>query len=115
MKNVAYIKRELFDRGRVVSIREQQEDKECATRVMKNFVYLVSQADAIPEEMEVPAIQVMKKISNETKTETFVFKVKGAIYVKENRFIYRIQYCHSLCVHLYWKNHVLSSKPVALA
>lgn len=115
MKNVAYIKRELVNRGRVVSIREHQEDKDCSTRVMKNFVYLVSPADAIPGEMDPPAIYITKKISAENKSEVFMFKVKGDIYVKEKRFIYRVQYCHSLCVHLFWKTHVLSSKPAALA
>jgi len=115
MKNVMYIKRELVDRGRVVSVREQHDEKDSVTRVMKNFVYLVSFADAIPKDLDTPEIHVTKKISAEDKTETFVFKVKGAIYVKENRFIYCVQYCHSLCVHLYWKTHVLSTKPAALA
>ena len=115
MKDVAYIKREMVDRGRVVSVREHSQDKDCETRVMKNFVYLVSWADAIPQEPEAPEIRITKKISAEDKTESFVFKVKGSIYVKEKRFIYRVRYCHSLCVHLYWKNHVLSTKPAALA
>ena len=115
MKNVAYIKRTLVDRGRVISIRENQSDKDCSTRVMKNYVYLVSNVDSIPQELEPPEVRVIKKIMAENKSEIFVFKVKGDIYVKEKRFIYRIRYCHSLCVHLFWKTHVLSTKPVALA
>ena len=115
MKNIAYIKREIVDRGRVVSIRENRDEKDSTTRVMKNFVYLVSMADMIPEAINPPVIHITKKISNESKSEVFVFMVLGEIFVKERRFIYRIQYCHSLCVHLYWKTHVLSTKPAALA
>jgi hypothetical protein len=115
MKNITYKKREFIDRGRAVSIRENSSDKECATRVMKNFVYLVSMADSIPEDIGAPQIRIIKKVVNEPKIETFLFRIKGEIFVKEKRFIYRVQYCHSLYVHLFWKNHVLSSKPAALA
>ncbi|NTV29183.1 MAG: hypothetical protein HGA80_03775 [Candidatus Omnitrophica bacterium] len=115
MKNVIYVKRDLVERGRVISIREQHADKDSSTRVMKNFVYLISREDAIPEEMDTPEVRVVKKITAEDKSEVFVFKVKGHIYVKEKRFIYKVQYCHSLCVHMIWKTHVLSTKPVALA
>ncbi len=115
MKRVTYIKREFVDRGRVVSIRENQDDKDCLTRVMKNFVYLVFHADAIPEDIPAPEISIVKQISSVKKTETFVFKVKGAVFVKEKRFIYCVKYCHSLCVHMFWKTHVLSTKPAVLA
>jgi hypothetical protein len=115
MKNILYKKREFVDRGRVVSIRENSADKECATRVMKNFVYLISRADQIPQEIGAPQIRIVKKVEGEPKVETFLFRIKGEIYVKERRFIFRVQYCHSLNVHIFWKNHVLSSKPAALA
>ena len=115
MKNVVYKKREFFGRGRVVSVRENYADKECCTRVMKNFVYLIARADQIPKDIETPRIKIVKKVNSAPRVETFMFRVKGEIYVKEKRFIYRVQYCHSLYVRLFWKTHVLSSKPAALA
>ncbi len=115
MKNITYKKREFIDRGRVVSIRENSADKDCTTRVMKNFVYLVSRIDQIPEEIEAPQIRIIKKLEGASRAESFLFRIKGEIYIREKRFIYRVQYCHSLHVHLLWKTHVLSSKPAALA
>lgn len=115
IRNVTYKKHEFPDRGRVISIRENSADKECATRVMKNFVYLVSRADEIPQNVPSPEIRMTKKVAEEGRCETFIFKVKGAIFVKEKRFIYRVDYSHGLTVHMNWKNHVLSSKPVTLA
>ncbi len=115
MKNITYKKRELIDRGRVVSIRENSADKECNTRVMKNFVYLISMADQVPDEVEAPQIRIVKRLQFEPKIETFLFRIKGEIFIREKRFIYRVQYCHSLYVRMFWKNHVLSSKPAALA
>lgn len=117
MKNVVYVKKELTGRtGRFVSIRELQRDKECETRIMKNFVYLVHRADILPDELPKPRINITKRIDTESQTEGFRFKVKGTVYMKQNRFIYRVDYCHSLFIRMVWKTHVLSSKgPVALA
>ena len=115
MKNIIYKKRDFIHPGRVVSIREQSADKECTSRVMKNFVYLISPADMIPENIGAPEIRIVKKMQTAPRIETFLFRIKGEIYVKEKRFIYRVQYCHSLNVHMFWKSHVLSSKPAALA
>ena len=117
MKDVLYLKKELSNRaGRYVSIRELQHDKECESRITKNFVYLVHRADMIPQELPKPRIDITKRIDTEAQTEGFRFKVKGTVYVKQNRFIYQVDYCHSLFIKMVWKTHVLSSKgPVALA
>ncbi|MBF0123359.1 MAG: hypothetical protein HQL21_08165 [Candidatus Omnitrophica bacterium] len=117
MKDVVYLKKELGHRaGRYVSIREFQSDKECESRITKNFVYLVHNADTIPQNLPKPRIDITKRIDTESQTEGFRFKVKGVVYMKQNRFIYRVDYCHSLFIRMVWKTHVLSSKgPVALA
>jgi hypothetical protein len=115
MKNVIYKKRELPHKGRAISIREQFADAESSTRVMKNFIYLISRVDEIPGKIPVPEIRVAKYIDTASKTEAFLFKVKGEIYVKEKRFNYRVSYSHSLFITMIWTTHVLSSKPAALA
>ena len=117
MKDVVYLKKELTNRvGRYVSIRELQHDKECESRITKNFVYLVKSADAIPQDLPKPRVDMTKRIDTELQTEGFRFKVKGTVYMKHNRFIYRVDYCHSLFIRMMWKTHILSAKgPVALA
>lgn len=114
MREVAYKKNDLSDsRGRVISIRENVADKDSVTRVVKNFIYLVTRADCVPEEIPQPEIRILKKIDTERHREGFVFKVKGVIYIKKNRFIFQIRYAHSLNVQILWKTHVLvPGKPV---
>jgi hypothetical protein len=116
MKNVTYRKRDLARfKGRFVAIREIHKEADCDTFIAKNFVYLLSRVDALPEQPPVPAIHVTKQIDTPKNTEIFRLKVKGEIFVARGRFIYRVEYCHSLKVRLLWKIHVLSSKPAALA
>ena len=114
MKRVSYKKNDLSrNRGRSISIRENIADKESDTRVVKNFVYLVTRVDAVPEVLPEPQIRILKKIDTERQTEGFVFKVKGVIYIKKNRFIFQIRYGHSLNIQILWKTHVLApDKPV---
>ncbi len=110
MKRVCYKKSDLSrNRGRAVSIRENIMDKESDTRVVKNFVYLVTRADAVPEDLPQPEIRILKKIDTERHREGFMFRVKGVIYVKKNRFIFQIRYAHSLNIQILWKTHVLAS------
>ena len=96
MKNVTYLKRDLSgNKGRVVSVRESLSTKECDSQIAKNYVYLVRSVDMIPEEIPSAQIYMDKKIETDTQKEGFRFKVKGAVYIKKNRFIYRVDYCHS--------------------
>lgn len=116
MKNVMYRKKDLVSRvGRAISLREAASDKESDTLVNKTFVYLVSRVDQIPQDIPAPQVFITKKIESEARREVFLFRVKGVVYMREHRFIYRVEYSHGLTVHLQWKTHVLSSKPAALA
>jgi hypothetical protein len=116
MKKVTYRKRDLARfRGRFVAIREIHRDTDCDTQIAKNFVYLLSRADQLPDKPPTPMIYVTKRIDTAANSEIFRLKVKGEIFVTRGRFIYRVEYCHSLKVRLLWKIHVLSSKPAALA
>lgn len=115
MKHVTYNKRDIAGKGRIVSIRELQEDKESVTRVVKNFVYFISRADSFPDKEAAPQIRLTKKIATGTHSEVFIFKVKGIMHVKERRLVFAVQYCHSLMVKLFWKSPAVASKPAALA
>lgn len=114
MKRLSYKKNNLSrSRGRTISIREHTTDKESDTLVVKNFVYLVTRVDAVPQELPQPEIRILKKVDTESRREGFVFRVKGVIYIKKNRFIFQIRYAHGLNIRILWKTHVLApDKPV---
>ena len=116
MKCVTYQKNDLSrNRGRSISIRENVADKDSDTRIVKNFVYLVTRVDAVPEVIPQPEIRILKKIDTDRRSEGLVFKVKGAIYIKKNRFIFQVCYGHSLNVQILWKTHVLAPGKPAVA
>jgi hypothetical protein len=117
MRQVAYSKQELDrNRGRVISVRESMADNNSETFVTKNFVYLVARVDSCPKDIPQPEIRIVKKIDRQENHEGFVYRVKGVVFVKKNRFMYQIRYAHSLNIKVLWKTHVLSmDNPVALA
>ena len=117
MRQVAYKKHDLaLNRGRVISVRENIAENDSDTSVVKNFVYLVTAADAVPKEIPQPEIRIIKRIDNQRHSERFIFRVKGVVFIKKNRFVYQIRYAHSLNIQILWKTHVLSmDNPVALA
>ncbi len=116
MKSKVYKKKDLGqNRGRVVSIREFRKDKDSETAVRKSFVYIVTRVDAVTEVIPAPDIRIVKCIENELKREVFLFRVKGVVFFKKKRFVYKVDYLHTLAIRMFWKTHVLSSKPAVLA
>ncbi|MEI8012550.1 MAG: hypothetical protein WCI27_08775, partial [Candidatus Omnitrophota bacterium] len=104
MKDVMYRKRDLArNRGRVVSVIENVTQHDNNTRVVKNFIYMVTRVDAVPKNPPSPKIRMMKGVDTLSRQERFVFKVKGVVYIKEKRFIFELKYCHSLNVDMQWK------------
>ena len=117
MRQVAYTKKQLaHNRGRSMSICENVADEDSKTSIVKNFIYLVTRVDSIPQDLPDPEIRILKKVDMKARTEEFLFKVKGTAYIKKNRFIFQVRYCHGLKISILWKTHVLSSeKPAVLA
>jgi len=116
MKNVIYSKKDLtHHRGRAISVREKADDKQCDTSIRKSFVYLVHRADTIPDKIPAPEVRVIKVIDSVSQREIFFLRVKGTVYFKQNRFIHRVDYMHSLLVRMLWKSHVLSSDSATFA
>lgn len=114
MKHIRYFKREMAKRrGRIVSVRENHEDQQCISRTMKNYVYLVTRVDALPSEAPDPEISVIKNIDTRFQKEFFYFRVKGVVFMRRKRFIYRVEYIHSLTVKMITKTHVLSESDTA--
>ena len=111
MKNVLHKTRVAFaNRIKMTKIIEDMEDKDCLTKVRKTFVYVLSTAVGEPQTLSEPVIKILKSFDTKTRDEKFSFRIKGVVYVNHNRRLIRVDYCHTLRIHLKWKTKVFSPK-----
>ncbi len=99
----------LNGRGKVISLREHVEEKECITDVRKNFIYLAKEAES-EEEKSVPQVHIAKSFDSVRGDEKFSFRVKGFFYVNHSRRLMKVAYCHTLKINLHWKSKTSSPK-----
>ncbi len=99
----------LMGRGKIISIRETNEDKQSTAFVRKNFIYVACEAD---EETTPPAphVHVEKSYDSITREERFAFRVKGFFFAYRNRRLMKIGYRHTLKIRLRWKTAPISPK-----
>ncbi len=106
----------LSGRGKMVSILECNEDKQCVSFVRKNFLYLAQEGEYYEETPCTPQVHVSKSYDNVTQEEKFCFRVKGFFFVHRSRRLVKIGYSHTLNVRLRWKSSSISpKKTVSLA
>ncbi len=111
MRDILYKKKEsLRHRRKMISIIEHSEDEQCRSAVHKSFVYIVTRADTIEKGIEKPEIFVRKNFNTKLQEERFAFRVKGCFYMSKDRFIFRVDFCHTLRVDIVWKNKAFSPK-----
>ena len=109
MKTIEYKKKySLKHRRKVISINENNEDKDCKTYVHKSFVYVVVQVPQMSEPLGEPHIFIRKNFSTQSQQETVFFKVKGAFYINRGRDIFKVHFCHALRIHIAWKHKIFS-------
>ena len=99
----------LHGRGKVITLREHAEEKECITDVRKNFIYLATEAQS-EEKQSIPRVHIQKSFDSVTQDEKFSFRVKGFFYVNHSRRLMKVDYCHTLKINLHWNAHVSSPK-----
>ena len=99
----------LQGRGKVISLREHTDEKECITDVRKNFIYLAQEADS-EEIQSIPQVHIKKSFDSVSRDEKFAFRVKGFFYVNHSRRLMKVDYCHTLRINLHWKVKVSSPK-----
>ena len=99
----------LQGRGKVITLREHAEEKECVTDVRKNFIYVSSEAQS-EEEQSIPQVHVKKSFDSVSHDEKFAFRVKGFFYVNHSRRLMKVDYCHTLRINLHWKTKSSSPK-----
>lgn len=114
MKQVLYKKRQsLKNRRKMIRLSERSEDKDCKTHVCKNFVYLVQRVSFIEGGMVLPQVYIKKSYDSKQKMERFSFRVKGSFYIRRDRVLLKVHFCHSLRIQIYWKSKEMAPKKTA--
>jgi len=114
MKDILYKKRQsLKNRHKVISISERSEDKDCKTHVRKSFAYMVSKTEPIDYGDGHPEIYIKKSFNSKTREERFSFKVKGFFFMNQRRSVLKVDFCHTLNIHIAWKKKAFSSNKSA--
>lgn len=99
----------LQGRGKVITLREHTDEKECITDVRKNFIYVATEAQS-EEKQSIPRVHIAKSFDSVRRDEKFLFRVKGFFYVNHSRRLMRVDYCHTLRINLHWKIKTSSPK-----
>ena len=99
----------LKGRGKVITLREHAEEKDCVTDVRKNFIYVATEAQS-EEKQPAPQVHIAKSFDSVRRDEKFSFRVKGFFYVNHNRRLMKVAYCHTLKINLHWKIKASSPK-----
>ena len=99
----------LQGRGKVITLREHAEEKECTTDVRKNFIYLAAEAES-EEKQAIPQVHIKKSFDSISRDERFSFRVKGSFYVNHGRRLMKVDYAHTLKIKLHWKANASSPK-----
>ncbi len=114
MKTIEYKKRYSPKRHlKIISINENNENKDCRTRVHKSFVYLVSEGSQGISSEDDSQIYIRKDFDSKKNEEKCWFKIKGAFYIKRGRDTFKINFCHVLRISIFWKYKVFSPQKSA--
>ena len=85
-------------------------DRESTSVVYKSFRYIAQLVDEINAAVPAPEIFIRKSIDNKSKNEKFRFHVKGYFYLTHLRMNYKINFEHTLRIHIYPKSKDFSPK-----
>lgn len=111
MREITYKKRHsLKNHRKLVLIHENNDAKDYKTAVRKSFIYKIAMVDRIEEDLGRPTIFIRKTINHVTNMEKFLFRVKGAFYMKHGEKILKVDFCHTLKIAISWKTKIFSPK-----
>lgn len=115
MKNILFKRRnDLKHRIKVLSIRQQTEDAENKTFIVKNFIYKVTVVESMETKIDAPEIFIRKVCDTKNKLEKFTFRVKGSFYMPYQRYIVHVQFQHRLNIQIHWKKSFSPKKSAVL-
>ncbi len=92
----------LHGRGKLITLHEHAEEKECVTDVRKHFLYMATEVP-FEDKPSVPKVHIKKFFDSVSREEKFCFRVKGFFYVNHSRRLMKVDYCHTLRICLHWK------------
>ena len=106
MKDILYKKRcDTHNRTKAFSILQRTEDTECVTKIHKSFRYMVYKTDKeTAGQLEPPQVYIKKFISTSKCLEKFSFQIKGTLYITHKDHVLRVDFQHTLNIHLTWKS-----------
>jgi len=111
MRQLVYKKRQsLRNRRKGIAIHEFSEDKDCKTQVRKNFAYKVTRVEQVEGPGERPQIFILKEFNTQTKEEKFTFRVRGDFFLTRDRYVFKVEFCHTLRIGIHWKKNIFSPK-----
>lgn len=114
MREILYKKRQSVKyRRKVIAIDESNQDKDCRTHIRKSFAYIVALANPADKALQEPEIYIKKSFNTKRQIEQFSFRVKGAFYMEKDRYVLKVNFCHTLKIDINWKNKVFSPKKSA--
>ncbi len=111
MKTILYKRRcDPQNRIKSFSILQENEDKECVTRIRKSFRYDVLNVDRVDPHAAPPNVYIKKYFGTGKKIEKFSFNVKGTFYLTHQQMLLKVDFSHALNIHIYWKIENFSPK-----
>ncbi len=114
MREIAYRqKHSLKYRRKMIGINEVTKERDCTTRVRKNFVYILTPVRHVQPSTEKPQIFVRKSFNTVRRQEKFSFRVKGVFYMARERHIFKVDFCHTLRIGIVWNKDAFSPKKSA--
>ena len=110
MKDILYKKRcNSKERTKIFSVLQKTEDPDCVTTIRKAFRYEVfaGQKENVSQ-LEAPQVYIRKVLNTRKSLEKFTFKVHGTFYLTHKESLLRVDFQHTLNIHLAWKSKLLS-------
>ncbi len=95
---------------KLVRITSRTEDNECITHVLKKFTYKVSVSEEKEPKTVAPEVFIKKSFNTRRRVEKFNFLVKGHFFVKQKRMLLKVDFQHTLNIHISWKHKAFSPK-----
>lgn len=91
------------------SIFQKTDDPDCVTTIRKAFRYEVypGQKEQLSQ-LEAPQVYIRKVLNTRKSLEKFTFKVRGSFYLTQKESLLRVDFQHTLNIHLAWKSKSLS-------
>lgn len=102
------------DKFKSMCISNRTEDKDAKTLVRKKFNYLAAISKETKPKIEAPEVHIFKSFDTAKGIEKFSFRVVGSMYLNHKEQLIKVNFKHSLNIHIYWKQKIFSPKKSAV-